>query len=512
MSNSTISANGLAKAQAKEIRELIKENLKVTEQDCSMVENADYTGNFDYIKYWAEASASLRGVVPDNVYYAWITTIAANSFEHDKFYLVTPYQLAVNILNPHRKDIKNALIKACGREVDFELNFDSDYCRRYNELKKREKSSKKIKFDDPVKQEQALAENAIKLQPEVNLNLKYRFENFVVGENSRMAFAVAQAVAQKPAQKYNPLFIYGASGLGKTHLMQAIGHHIIFNKPNLRVKYIKTEDYINEVISNMQKGGDGVKRMNNFRQKFRNVDILLIDDIQFIESKERTQDEIFNTFETLHNNGKQIVITSDRPPRAIAKIPERLITRFEMGIMVEITPPEFETRIAILRNLAERDGINIPCEVYDLIAKKFKNNVRELEGAYNRITVFSEIDNAELSLEYVKKVLGESDMSEKLTKETVANEVAKYFDVTFDDFLSPARSQKISNARQVAVYVIRELLDCSFENIADFLKKKHTTMLYSYEKIRDGIKANKELSDSVEEIILNLKKLSYDGK
>lgn len=505
MSNLT----GITKGQAKEIREIINENLSVTEQDCEISENADYTGNFDYTKYWAEASASLRSVVPDNIYYAWISTIAANSFEHNKFYLVTPYQLAVNILNPHRKDIKEALCKACGKDVDFELNFDLDYCNRYNDLKKRERRQKAV-FDDPIKRDQALAENAIKLQPEVNLNLKYKFENFVVGENSRMAFAVAQSVAQKPAQKYNPLFIYGASGLGKTHLMQAIGHHILFNKPKLRVKYIKTEDYINEVISNMQKGGDGVKRMNNFRQKFRNVDVLLIDDIQFIESKERTQDEIFNTFETLHNNGKQIVITSDRPPRAIAKIPERLITRFEMGIMVEITPPEFETRIAILRNLAERDGLNIPSEVYNHIAKKFKNNVRELEGAYNRVTVFSEIDNAELTLEYVKKILGDDDLSEKLTKEMICTEVAKFFDITLADFQSSARNQKVSNARQIAVYVMRELLDCSFENIAEFLNKKHTTMLYSYEKVRDGIAKNKELSDKVEEIISFIKKLAYN--
>lgn len=471
----------------------------------------DYTSSFDYGKYWAEAMASLRGHVPDNVYYAWITTIAANSFEHNKFYLITPYQLAVNILSPHKKDIKNALCNACGKDVDFELNFDVDYCKRYNDLKKREHSKQRASLHDQIKREQELAENAIQLRPEVNLNLKYKFENFVVGENSRMAFAVAQAVAQKPAQKYNPLFIYGASGLGKTHLMQAIGHHIIFNKPKLRVKYIKTEDYINEVISNMQKGGDGVKRMNNFRQKFRNVDVLLIDDIQFIESKERTQDEIFNTFETLHNNGKQIVITSDRPPRAIAKIPERLITRFEMGIMVEITPPEFETRIAILRNLAERDGVNIPCDVYELIAKRFKSNVRELEGAYNRITVFSEIDGTELTLDYVKKVLGEEIAEQNLTKEIIANKVAQFYDVTVDDFLSPARNQKISFARQVAVYAIREILGVSFENIAEFMQKKHTTMLYSYEKIRDEIKTNKELADNVEHIFSAIKNSAYNS-
>ena len=335
----------------------------------SISNKVDYTGSVDFVKLWAEASALLRDVIPDNVYYSWLTAVAANSFEHGKFYLVTPHQFAVAILNSHKKDIKEALCKVCGKDVDFELNYDAGYGQKYNEMKKKEAAKQRPSLEDPVKKEQALAEGAVQMRNEVNLNLKYKFENFVVGENSRMAYAVAMAVAEKPAQKYNPLFIYGASGLGKTHLMQAIGHYILFHKPKLRVKYVKTEEYINEVISSIQKGGDRVSRMDKFRQKFRNVDVLLIDDIQFIESKERTMEEIFHTFESLHNNGKQIVITSDRLPKDIPTLPDRLRTRFEMGIMVELTPPEFETRIAILRNLAEKDGLQIPCDVYDLIAK-----------------------------------------------------------------------------------------------------------------------------------------------
>lgn len=471
----------------------------------SITNKVDYMGSVDFVKLWAEASALLRNVIPDNVYYSWLTAVAANSFEHNKFYLVTPHQFAVAILNSHKKDIKEALCKVCGKDVDFELNYDADYGQKYNDMKKKEAAKQRPSLEDPVKKEQALAEGSVQLRPEVNLNLKYKFENFVVGENSRMAYAVAMAVAEKPAQKYNPLFIYGASGLGKTHLMQAIGHHILFHKPKLRVKYVKTEEYINEVISSIQKGGDRVSRMDKFRQKFRNVDVLLIDDIQFIESKERTMEEIFHTFESLHNNGKQIVITSDRLPKDIPTLPDRLRTRFEMGIMVELTPPEFETRIAILRNLAEKDGLNIPCDVYDLIAKNYKNNVRELEGAYNRISAFAEIDGAELSVEYVKKVLNCSEESEELTMESIAQTIAEYYGVTVEDFLSPARSQKISAPRHIVVYLIRELLGASFESIADFLHKKHTTMLYSYEKVRDEMKTNRDLKRGVEELIATIK-------
>jgi len=474
--------------------------------DCLLeVENKD-SQNQGYSKIWAEALALLRGVIPDNVYYSWLTAIAVNSFEHNTFYLVTPHQLALSVLNPHKKDIKEALCKACSNDVDIELNYDADYCKRYNELKKKEAKQQKQAEVNSLKSETDLAISAVQLRPEVNLNLKYKFENFVVGENSRMAYAVARTVAEKPAQKYNPLFIYGASGLGKTHLMQAIGHYIIFNKPKLRVKYVKTEEYTNEVISNLQKGGDRVNRMEKFRQKYRNVDVLLLDDIQFLESKTCTKEEIFHTFEALYNNGKQIVLTSDRLPKDIPTLPDRLRTRFEMGIMVELTPPEFETRIAILRNLAERDGLNVPMDVYYLIAENFKDNVRELEGAYNRVSAFSEIDNAELSVEYVRKILNCNGKKEKLTMDKVALAVANEYGVSVNDFKSPMRSQKISAPRHILVYILRELLGESFESIADFLNKKHPTMLYSYEKIRDELRNNSELKAKIDEIIKGLKR------
>ena len=457
---------------------------------------------FDYEKCWSEAVAVLLdGNQSSTACNMWLRSVAVNSFENNTFNLVTPHSFAIPLLLPYKDEIQSALCKVSGKDVRFVLNYDENYQKKYDEKMKKEASKHRVALDTSDKKAQP-----VMMRPEVNLNLKYQFKNFVVGENSKMAFAVAKAVAEKPGQKYNPLFIYGASGLGKTHLMQAIGYHVLFNT-KLRVKYIKTEEYVNEVISNLQKGnGNTVDRMDKFRQKFKNVDVLLLDDIQFIESKNATMKEVFYTFEMLHNAGKQIVITSDRLPKDIPTLSDRLRTRFEMGILVELTQPEYETRIAILQNLADKDNLNIPFEVYDFIAKNFKNNVRELEGAYNRISAFAEIEGADFSLEYAKKVLdclGANGVD--LTMQTIAQNVADYFEITVQDFKGSARAQKISNARQIVVYLIREILNESYENIAEFLNKKHPTMVYSYEKVKKEIETNRELKKIVNELSEKLK-------
>ncbi len=305
-------------------------------------------------------------------------------------------------------------------------------------------------------------------------------------------------VAQNPAKKYNPLFIYGASGLGKTHLMQAVGHYVIFNKPKLKVKYIKTEEYFNELIKNLQTGGnDKTNRMDKFRQKYRNVDVLLIDDIQFLESKTFTMEEIFHTFDSLHNNNKQIVITSDRLPKDIPTLPDRLRTRFEMGLIVDITPPDFETRVAILKNLAEMANIQAEFDVFEYIAKNFMNNVRELEGAFNKVSAYADIEKTDLTLAFAKKVLNCEAMRQEISISDIAKAVGEYYGVSIKDFLSSARNQRVSSARHIAVYLSREMTQKSFEAIAEFFQKKHTTMLYSYEKIRDDLKVNKELEQDI---------------
>lgn len=452
---------------------------------------------------WEDVKSELKKTLPEHVFDTWIKPLEAVGFDNNIFALLTVHQMAVEIIRKnHYAQIKSALEKVLGQSVEFSLNYDADLAEKYKKEKQKERL--KIKKDDDEKISKTM-ENLAQMQSFSNLNLKYRFDNFVVGENSRFAHAAAFAVAQNPAKKYNPLFIYGASGLGKTHLMQAIGHYIVFNKPKLKVRYIKTEEYVNELIKNLQHGGERNARMEKFRQKYRNIDVLLIDDIQFLESKTYTMEEIFHTFDTLHNNNKQIVITSDRLPKDIPTLPDRLRTRFEMGLVVDITPPDFETRVAILKNLAEQISMNIEFEVFEYIANNFVNNVRELEGAFNKVSAYADIEKVDVTLAYAKKVLNCEAMKKAITIDKVAGAAAEYYNVTLQDFKSSSRNQKVSSARHVAVYLAREITGKSFESIAEYFNKKHTTMLYSYEKIKEDLKTNKDLDRAISEIKNRLK-------
>ena len=454
---------------------------------------------FEVKKIWEDVKAELKKTLPSHVYDTWIVSLEATGYDNDVFSLLTVHQMAVELIRKsHYAQIKAALEKVLGKETEFSISYDADLAEKYKKEKKKEKA-KAPKDEDDSTTSKAM-ENLAQMQSFSNLNLKYKFDNFVVGENSRFAHAAAFAVAQNPAKKYNPLFIYGASGLGKTHLMQAIGHYVIFNKPKLKVRYIKTEEYVNELIKNLQNGGERNARMEKFRQKYRNVDVLLIDDIQFLESKTYTMEEIFHTFDSLHNNNKQIVITSDRLPKDIPTLPDRLRTRFEMGLVVDITPPDFETRVAILKNLAEQISMKVDFEVFEYIANNFVNNVRELEGAFNKVSAYADIEKVDLTLDYAKKVLNCEAMKKAITIDKVARTVAEYYNVTLQDFKSTSRNQKVSSARHVAVYLAREITGKSFESIAEYFNKKHTTMLYSYEKIKEEIKHNKELDRAVFEI------------
>ena len=446
---------------------------------------------------WSEVKNNLKENVPAPAFQMWMDALEPADFDGNIFSLLTVHSLAPQVIKAnYDSQILQALKQALGKDVSYQITFDAELADKYQKEKKKE--LQKAKRALPESEEAKIMDNLAQMQSSANLNLKYKFSNFVVGENSRFAHAAALAVAQNPAKKYNPLFIYGASGLGKTHLMQAIGHYIIFNKPKLKVKYIKTEEYVNELIKNIQCGGnDRNSRMDKFRQKYRNVDVLLIDDIQFLESKTYTMEEIFHTFDSLHNKNKQIVITSDRLPKDIPTLPDRLRTRFEMGLMVDITPPDFETRVAILKNLADQANVKADFDVFEYIAKNFVNNVRELEGAFNKVSAYADIEKTELTLAYAKKVLNCEAMREELTIEKVARAVGEYYGVSLNDFLSSARNQRVSSARHVAVYMSRELTQKSFESIAEFFKKKHTTMLYSYEKIRDDLKTNKDLDQDI---------------
>lgn len=449
---------------------------------------------------WTKIKEELRESLPAPAFQMWLDALEPADYDGNMFSLYSAHALAPQVIKAnYNEQILNALKKVLGKDVSYHISFDSELADKYQKEKKKE--LQKAKRALPETEESKNIDNLAQMQSSANLNLKYKFANFVVGENNRFAHAAAFAVAQSPAKKFNPLFIYGASGLGKTHLMQAIGHYVIFNKPKLKVKYIKTEEYTNELIQNIQFGGnDRNSRMEKFRQKYRNVDVLLIDDIQFVESKTRTMEEIFHTFDSLLNKNKQIVITSDRLPKDIPTLPDRLRTRFEMGLMVDITPPDFETRVAIIANLAKQAEINVGFDVLEYIAKNYVNNVRELEGAFNKVSAYADIEQVEISLPFAKKVLNCERIKGELTIEKVARAVGEYYGVSLKDFLSSARNQRVSSARHIAVYMTRELTDKSFESIAEFFNKKHTTMLYSYEKIKEELHTNKELENSIREI------------
>ena len=331
------------------------------------------------------------------------------------------------------------------------------------------------------------------------LNSDYTFEKFVVGNGNKMAHAAALAVAEDPGRVYNPLFIYGGAGLGKTHLMQAIGHTILQRDPTAKVKYVSSEAFANDFINSIQ-----LKNQSEFRDEYRNVDLLLVDDIQFLANKVGTQEEFFNTFETLFQNNKQIVLTADRLPNEIQNLQTRLVTRFKMGLPVDITPPDFETRIAILREKSQSLGLDLPDEALNYISGHFDSSVRDLEGALSRIKVFTSMTDAPITTSMVAEALrglvGQGATKE-ITIPIIQNKVAKYFNVTVTDLKGKKRVKSIVMPRQIAMYLSRELTDASLPKIGqEFGGKDHTTVIHAHEKIQTELLTNKDLQNDIKEI------------
>ena len=348
------------------------------------------------------------------------------------------------------------------------------------------------------KEEKIIKEEIINRR-KLGLNENYTFNNFVVGDSNKLAHAASLAVAKNPGHSYNPLFIYGGVGLGKTHLIQAIGHYVLDTKPALKVVYVTSEIFTNEVIRSIQKG-----KMNDFHNKYRSVDVLLIDDIQFLAGKERTQEEFFHTFNALHNNYKQIVITSDRLPKEIPTLEDRLRSRFEWGLMVDIAPPDFETRVAILKKKAEKEKIKVPDDVIYYIAENIKSNIRELEGALIRLLAHASLNNSEITLDFTKRILsgifGKIE-KKKIDAEEIKKIVSSYFSISVEDIEGGKRSQDYTIPRQIAMYLIRELTNLSLPQIGNlFGGRDHTTVLYSIDKIKRELKKDENLKAAVEEI------------
>ena len=412
----------------------------------------------------------------------WISPIVPLYIEENKLFLEVP-------TNFHKNSITTRFNNLIKNTIKFVTNLDLELVFLVPEEAKKHEEKMMPAQKNPD------------LSP-TGLNPRYIFENFVVGNSNRFAHAAALAIAEAPAKTYNPLFLYGGVGLGKTHLMHAVGHFILKQNPNQKVLYITSEKFTNDFINAIKtQGTEGNKA---FRNRYRNVDVLLVDDIQFIAGKEGTQEEFFHTFNTLYEANKQIIISSDKPPKDIEPLEDRLKSRFEWGLTADIQAPDYETRIAILQKKAQLDNIYVPNEIYAYIAERINTNIRELEGALNKILALSHLTNRPISLEVAQEALKDITTTTKtknITIDLIQQTVASYYNIKVDDLKAARKSADISHPRQIAMYLCRELGNISLPKIGyDFGKRDHTTVIHACNKISKAIKENAELNNTIEEL------------
>lgn len=426
---------------------------------------------------WEEMKKELRQQHDELSFNTWIADLDVYNEDDRSIFLLAPSKFVRSILEKRK--------------------YPQEFTQMYQRLTGSPKNFVLVSLEDVERDQFEPMSPANK----TNLNPKYIFEDFVVGANNRFAHAACVAVSEDPGKSYNPLFIYGGVGLGKTHLMQAIGHYISKKQPKSRILYISSENFTNDFINSI-KNTQG----ETFRERYRNVDVLLIDDIQFLADKEQTQEEFFHTFNELYLNNKQVVITSDRPPKEIKTLEERLRSRFEMGLITDISSPDYETRIAILQKKAEADRKIIPEEVFELIAKNIKANIRELEGALNKVTAYSSLVGRVIDLELTREALKEvidRNVPKTIDHHFIRELICNYFDVTEKELDSPKRTKKIAYPRQVAMYLIREYTDLSLPKIGEiFGNRDHSTVVHACDKLTREVEENsdtKELIDQLKE-------------
>lgn len=448
-------------------------------------------------KKWADILAEISSNVTEVSYRTWFAPLFPLELDEDAavIYFASSNDFLIEVL-------RNRYISV------FERAVESVYGKKYKVIiknKSEEELQKAIKGEES-KEPQPKRENEEDFREEYFLNPRYNFDNFIVGANNNYAHAVALAVAESPAVVYNPLFLHGGSGLGKTHLMHAIGHYILENNPSLKVLYVSSEMFTSELIKALQDNKNKNAKMRAFKNKYRNVDVLLIDDIQFIEGKEATQTEFFHTFNALYDFKKQIVISSDRHPSKLTDLDERLRSRFQWNIVADIQPPDFETRVAILRNKIEQEKVEIDddvLEVIDLIAEKVKFNIRELESALTRIVSYSKIFNKKITVKFARESLNDifSTSDFNITCESIKKTVCKKYNIKISDMESAKRKREFSHPRQIAMYLCRELTDYSLPKIGEsFGGRDHTTVLHAYDKISNEIKTNSILADEIKQL------------
>ena len=438
---------------------------------------------------WQKTLNIIKSEMSEVSFNTWIKSCEPISMSSDTIKISVPNSFTQDILDKRYKDLVANSIKAiCSKLYKVEFLISSD-----------------LQSEEVTKEQKKEKEQSIVVNDEMSttLNPKYTFDSFVIGNSNRFAHAASLAVAEAPAKAYNPLFIYGGVGLGKTHLMHAIGHYILQNNPNAKVVYVSSEKFTNELINSIRDD-----KNEEFRNKYRNVDILLIDDIQFIAGKERTQEEFFHTFNALHDANKQIILSSDRPPKEIPTLEDRLRSRFEWGLIADIQIPDFETRMAILKKKADVEKLNVENEVMVYIATKIKSNIRELEGALIRIVAYSSLTNREITVDLASEALKDiisKKQGKNITINLIQDIVSSYFNLRVEDLKSQRRTRNVAYPRQIALYLSRKLTDMSLPKIGEeFGGRDHTTVIHAYEKISDNLNTDETLQHTIEDITKKL--------
>ena len=437
------------------------------------------------IAAWHQIQPLIKETIGDHSYTTWFAHITPESKQEGHLLLVTPDEFFKNwVVDNYLGIIKDALLKETGAAIEISVV-----------IEKRGGAA----IIPAVEKTGSPAPVMRRNHSSGNIQARFSFDNFVVGNSNRMAYAASRAVSDNdPGKAYNPLFIYGQSGLGKTHLMQAIANQVTRRNPSLTCLYLTSETFTNELISAIQH-----KSTNAFRQKYRSVDVLLIDDIQFLAGKVGMQEEFFHTFNALHNNHKQIIISSDRPAKELADLEDRLVTRFQMGLATDIQPPDFETRVAILRKKNDLAGVNVPDDVIFFIAENIKTNIRQLEGSLIKVNAFATLQDKKVTLQIAQDILKDmiNESMRIISIEMVQQAVAEHYKITVNDLCSSKRKQNIAIPRQIAMYLIRKTTRHSLPEIGRaFGGKDHSTVLYSCKKIEEDINNSSEIKYSIEKL------------